>query len=388
MKILAIALLRRPRAFVKSRGLLQIGLAVAIALGLAACGKGEGTPPAASKSGPDASARKFEVPSVQKQFLTIETVGISEAVDVLALPGRVTFRPQAQSAVGATVAGRVVALLVRAGEVIKAGAPLLTIESADAAAARATLDVAATRLATAESIFRRQLEMIEKGVGLEVERQEAEARLKEARTEHERARQAVALIGAEPGSRVTVRAPSDGVVTSIRVSPGATVAPGGEALLELGDPAQLQVVAQVPEGELRRIAIGQQAEVELPAIAARVAAKVDSYNPRVEPESRRAQVYLEIAQRIEGLRAGMLAQVALRVGAAEGISVPVSAVLIKDGKRRVVYVERPDGAFEARDVQVGRNREGRVVILQGLTAGERVVVRGALLLDNQAEQLL
>ena len=388
MKILAIALLRRPRAFVKSRGLLQIGLAVAIALGLAACGKGEGTPPAASKSGPDASARKFEVPSVQKQFLTIETVGISEAVDVLALPGRVTFRPQAQSAVGATVAGRVVALLVRAGEVVKAGAPLLTIESADAAAARATLDVAATRLATAESIFRRQLEMIEKGVGLEVERQEAEARLKEARTEHERARQAVALIGAEPGSRVTVRAPSDGVVTSIRVSPGATVAPGGEALLELGDPAQLQVVAQVPEGELRRIAIGQQAEVELPAIAARVAAKVDSYNPRVEPESRRAQVYLAIAQRIEGLRAGMLAQVALRVGAAEGISVPVSAVLIKDGKRRVVYVERPDGAFEARDVQIGRNLEGRVVILQGLTAGERVVVRGALLLDNQAEQLL
>ena len=84
----------------------------------------------------------------------------------------------------------------------------------------------------------------------------------------------------------------------------------------------------------------------------------------------------------------MLAEVALRIGAAQGISVPVSAVLIKDGKRRVVYVERSDGTFEAREVQTGRNREGRVVILQGLTAGERVVVRGALLLDTQAEQLL
>ena len=84
----------------------------------------------------------------------------------------------------------------------------------------------------------------------------------------------------------------------------------------------------------------------------------------------------------------MLAQVALRVGAEKGISVPVSAVLIKDGKRRVVYVERPDGAFEARDVQTGHNRNGRVVILQGLAAGDKVVVRGALLLDNQAEQLL
>ena len=70
------------------------------------------------------------------------------------------------------------------------------------------------------------------------------------------------------------------------------------------------------------------------------------------------------------------------------ISLPVSAVLIKDGKRRVVYVEKPDGTFEARDVETGRNRDGRVVILKGLTAGERVVVRGALLLDTQAEQML
>jgi cobalt-zinc-cadmium efflux system membrane fusion protein len=88
------------------------------------------------------------------------------------------------------------------------------------------------------------------------------------------------------------------------------------------------------------------------------------------------------------MRAGMLAQVALRVGAKAAISVPVSAVLIKDGKRRVVYVERADGAFESREVQTGQNRNGRVVIVQGLTAGERVVVRGALLLDTQAEQLL
>jgi cobalt-zinc-cadmium efflux system membrane fusion protein len=374
--------------FAVSKGWFPAGLAAVIALGVAACGKDGAEPLPKSKSAAKSSARSVAVPSVQRQFLTIETVGISEGVDVLALPGRVTFRPQAQSSVGATVAGRVVALLVRAGEVVKAGAPLLTIESADAAAARATLDVAATRLATAESVFRRQAEMIEKGVGLEVEKQEAEARLKEARTEHERAQQAVALIGAGPGSRVTVRAPSDGVVTSIRVAPGATIAPGGEALLELGDPAQLQVVAQVPEGELRRIAIGQQAEVELPAIATRVAAKVENFNPRVEPESRRAQVYLSLARRIDVLRAGMLAQVALRVGTAEGISVPVSAVLIKDGTRRVVYVERPDGTFEVRDVQTGRNRDGRVAILQGLAAGEKVVVRGALLLDNQAEQLL
>jgi len=362
----------------------------------AGCGDRESpTAAAQSRASANGGARSVQVAAAQKQFLTIEAAGAAQTGDVLALPGRVTFRPQAQSAVGAAVTGRVSAVLVRAGEVVKAGAALLTIDSADAAAARASLDQATTRLASAENMFKRQVEMVEKGVGLEIDRQEAEARLKEARAEHERARHAAGLIGSGQGIRFTVRAPTDGVVMAIRVAVGATVAPGGEALLELGDPSRLQVVAQVPESELRRVAVGQEAEVELPALAVRVAARVESFSPRVDPESRRTQLYLALAKRTgkaadaaAGLRAGMLAQVILRVAGEEGLSVPAAAVLIKDGKRRVVYVERLDGTFEARDVRTGRNREGRVVILQGLSAGERIVVRGALLLDTQAEQLL
>lgn len=358
---------------------------VAIANG---CGQGatQSTPKSAPE--PAAAGKPVALQTAQKPFLTIEAAGGSEIIDVLVLPGRVAFRPQAQSAIGATTAGRVVALQVRAGEIVKTGTPLFTIDSADAAAARAMLDQAGTRLAAAESVYRRNLEMLEKGVGLEVERQESEARLKEARAEHARARQAVALIGAGQGSRVTVRAPSNGVVMSIRVSLGATVALGGEALLELGDPSRLQVVALVPESDLRRLAIGQDAEVTLPALSKRVAAKVENFSPRVDSESRRAQVYLGLSRHIDGLRAGMLAEITLRAGVEDAISLPVSAVLIKDGKRRVVYVERPDGTFEARDVETGGDRDGRVVILKGLTAGDRVVVHGALLLDTQAEQLL
>jgi len=333
-------------------------------------------------------AKAPQITAAQKQFLGIEPVAAGKGGEGLLLPGRVTFRVQAQSAVGAAVPGRIAAVLVRAGEAVKMGAPLLVIDSADAAAGRAALEQTATRLASAENLYKRQVEMMEKGVGLEIDRQDAEARLKEARAEHARARQAAALIGGGQGSRVTVRAPGDGVVMVIRAAVGAAVSPGGEALVELGDPTRLQVVAQVPESELRRVAVGQEAEVELPALAARVAARVDSISPRVDPDSRRMQLYLSLAARTEGMRAGMLAQVNLRVADDEGFSVPTSAVLIKDGKRRVVYVERADGSFEAREVQTGRNRDGRVTILQGVKAGERIVVRGALLLDTQAEQLL
>ncbi|HTD90410.1 MAG TPA: efflux transporter periplasmic adaptor subunit, partial [Burkholderiales bacterium] len=117
-------------------------------------------------------------------------------------------------------------------------------------------------------------------------------------------------------------------------------------------------------------------------------ARVESLSPRVDPESRRAQAYLSLKQRIEGLQAGMLAQITVRVGNESEISLPVSAVLIKNGTRRTIYIEKSDGTFEAREVQIGRNRDGRVVILKGVVAGERVVTRGALLLDTQAEQML
>ena len=357
-------------------------------LAASGCDKKETPAGAESKAAAKGGAKGLQIPAVQKQFLTVEEAGAAQGGELLALPGRVAFRPQAQSAVGAPMPGRVAAVLVRVGEIVKAGAPLLAIDSADAAAGRASLDQAATRLASAENMFKRQVEMVQKGVGLEIDRQEAEAKLKEARAEHDRARHAAGMVGGGQGNRFTVRAPADGVVMAIRAAVGASVAPGGDPLVELGDPTRLQVVAQVPEGELRRVAVGQEAEVELPALAMRVAAKVENFSPRVDPESRRAQLYLALAKKTENLRAGMLAQVKLRVIGEEGLSVPVAAVLIKEGKRRVVYVERPDGGFEARDVQIGRNRDGRVMVLQGLNAGERIVVRGALLLDTQAEQLL
>src|SRR5947207_9953357 len=154
---------------------------------VAGCEKGATAVTApAPETSRDPGVHSAQIADAQKQYLSIEAVAVSQAVDLLALPGRVTFRPQAQSAIGATTAGRVVAVLVQAGQVVKAGTELLTIESADAGTARATLDQAATRLGSAESSFRRQVEMVEKGVGLEFERQEAEARLKEARAEYER----------------------------------------------------------------------------------------------------------------------------------------------------------------------------------------------------------
>ncbi len=367
---------------------------------VAGCGQRDAAPPEATAAAATTTAEQgqpVQLADAQRQFIGIEAVGAGTATEVLGIPGRVNFRAQAQSAIGATTAGRIEAVLVQSGDIVKAGAPLLVINSADAALARASLDTAAARLAAAEIGFKRQLEMLDKGVGLEMEKQEAETRLKEARAENERARHAADLIGAGQGMRVTVRAPVYGVVMNIKAALGAMVAPGGEPLVELGDPNHLQIVAQVPESDLRRIAVGQQGEVELQALSGKLPVRVESIGPRVDPESRRAAIYLALgvpgaktagAAASGAVRAGMMAQVSLNVASDGGLALPVSAVLIKNGERRIVYLERSDKRFEAREIQVGRSHDGKVQVLGGLAAGDRVVVKGALLLDTQAEQLL
>lgn len=324
----------------------------------------------------------------QKTFLTVEPATESAEADLVGAPAKVAFRPQAQYAVGAVAAGRVSAVLVRSGESVRAGTPLVVIDSGDAAAARSALDQAASRLANADAIYRRTVVMMEKGVGLEVERLEAKTKFDEARAEHERARHSAQLLGDGRGLQITVRAPAPGIVTNIRATVGAVVAPGGEPLLELGDSSRLQIVAHVSEGDLARISVGSTAEVTLPAIGSRLNARVEALNPRVDGETRRAQVYLGLVQPPANLREGMLAQVSLRAAAESGLTLPVSAVLIKDGRNRIVYVELPDGKFEPRPVEIGRSNNGRVAVVKGIAPGDRVVVRGALLLDTQAEQQL
>jgi cobalt-zinc-cadmium efflux system membrane fusion protein len=323
----------------------------------------------------------------QVEFLKIEEVGGGGNAPSTAAPGRVAYGPQALSSLGAPFSGRITSVSVRPGERVKAGAPLVVLQSADASAARAQLELATARIAAAEDHLRRQNEMMARGVGLEVERVAAETQVKEARAELERSRRAIAFAGGGRGGEVILRAPAAGIVVSVRATAGAIAEPGGEPLVELADPGRVWVVADVPEPDVARIAAGQQARVRVPALDATLEGTVDGVGSAVDAASRRMPVYLSIKAPPARLTPGMLAEVSF-AGARDGLSVPVSAVLIKDGHRRVVYVQRADGRFEVREVRTGRSSGGRIAIQEGLSATDRVVVKGALLLDGEAELLL
>ncbi|MCL1962245.1 MAG: efflux RND transporter periplasmic adaptor subunit [Desulfovibrionaceae bacterium] len=366
--------------------LSRIGLLLAAACLATACSKSPAPAPAGDKAGGAALSEAF------RKYIEVEPPSAAHGALGGVLPGQVAFRPQAMAAIGTPVDARVVSIEVRPGQTVAAGAPLLTLQSADAAAARADLAQAQAKAAAAEDLLRRQDEMMRKGVGLEVERFDAETAARQARADLERARSAAALIGGGQGDRFVLRAPAGGVVLNVRANVGAVVSHGGDALVEVGDPKRLWVVAYVPESALAELtaslAAGEAAEVRVPAADARFEAALDGVGQVVDGEQRRLPIYLALKGAAGKLAPGMLAEVRL-AGAGDGfLSVPTAAVLIKDGSRRIVYVQGEDGNFAPRTVRTGASRNGRVMILEGLQPADKVVVRGALLLDSEAEQLL
>jgi cobalt-zinc-cadmium efflux system membrane fusion protein len=321
------------------------------------------------------------------RFLTIESVGGESVGTFVRAPGRVAFREGATSEVGAPVDGRVTEVHARVGQRVEAGDPLVTIASPSAAQVRGELARASVLVRAREAELSRQQQMSERGVGIESDRVRAEAELAEARAMLAALSATTASIGRGSAASVTIRAPIAGTVLDRRASVGASVEAGSDPLLVLGEPGAVWVVAHVFERELPLVQPGALASVTLASLGAPVAARVESVGGAVDPQTRRGPIYLSVDDTAAPrLRAGMYASAEIEVGDA-GLGVPASAVLVKDGGRTIVYVQRDARSFVARDVHIGTPVGGRAPVLDGLSRGERVVTRGALLLDGQAELL-
>ena len=191
----------------------------------------------------------------------------------------------------------------------------------------------------------------------------------------------------KPAQRIPVLAPADGVVTEKMVVQGTRVGPD-QPLYRTASLSPLWLVAEVQEGDLGALHPGQQARASLVAFPGRgFEGVVDFIYPSLTAETRTGRVRIIVPNADGALRAGMLANVEVETpaGAAAGpaLVVPSSAVL-DSGTRQVVLVERGEGRFEPRQVRVGAQGDGTAQILDGLKAGERVVVGANFLIDAES----
>jgi len=184
---------------------------------------------------------------------------------------------------------------------------------------------------------------------------------------------------------LTLRSPASGLVLEKPAIQGKRFM-AGEVLYQVADLSQVWLLAEVFEQDLGQVRIGQAARIMVDAYPEKVfSGKVTFIDPTVTPESRTARVRIELANREALLKPSMYARAEFTSsrGKGQALTVPDSAVL-DTGTRQLVLVQRAEGKFEPRPVKLGARGDGYIEVLEGVKAGEMVVVSANFLIDAES----
>ncbi len=176
-----------------------------------------------------------------------------------------------------------------------------------------------------------------------------------------------------------VVAPDAGVISARSATVGA-VLPAGQELFRLIRQGRLEWRAEVPASDLARVKPGMEARVTAAGGTVPVAGKVRMVAPTVDPLTRNGLVYVDLPAHGE-IKAGMFARGDFVVGSSEALTLPQSAVLLRDGFSYVLQVG-PDAKVSQRKVSIGRRVGDRIEITGGLAPDAKVVAAGGGFLSD------
>lgn len=154
-------------------------------------------------------------------------------------------------------------------------------------------------------------------------------------------------------------------------------------LLFLKDSLQYWVTAQIYEGDLGFVEVGEEADIEIPSYRESAKGIVRSVGGTVDPETRTTYALIELTGYRGELKGNMFVNAVIHVPLSEVIIVPRDAVM-DTGLRKVVFVQKGDGIFEPRDIQTNWTTDDGYEVKSGLHEGETIVVSGNFLLDSES----
>ena len=185
-----------------------------------------------------------------------------------------------------------------------------------------------------------------------------------------------------------ILAPISGTVTEKSIYAGQYVQEG-EKLFEIADFATMWFQFRAYEQDLPWIRVGQKVDVSTPSLPGRIVTGVIKFiDPNLDEATRSTKVRVELENPTENGRRlfshRLYADGVVHLDAVEVLAAPRSAI-IQTGPQAVAFVDEGGGGYARRVVQLGRRGDGLVEVISGLSAGDKVVVQGNLLMDGQAE---
>jgi Cu(I)/Ag(I) efflux system membrane fusion protein len=177
--------------------------------------------------------------------------------------------------------------------------------------------------------------------------------------------------------------PADGVVLEKTVFKGMGILPG-TLLYKIGDLSSIWVIADIYEYELPFVQAGQKAAITLSYFPGETFEGTVTYvYPSVDPKTRTAKVRFDLPNPEFRLKPEMWASVEIKIPLGRKLAVPEDAVM-DTGTMQMAFVDRGQGYFEPRHIQVGSKGKGFYEVLSGLQEGERVVTSANFLIDSES----
>ena len=185
-----------------------------------------------------------------------------------------------------------------------------------------------------------------------------------------------------------ILAPMGGTVVAKKVYAGQYVQEG-ERLLELADFSTMWFQFRAYEQDLPWIRAGQKVDITTPSLPGKVVTGVIKFmDPNLDEATRSTKVRVELENPlVDGRRVfshRLYADGVVQLEAPEVLAIPRSAI-IQTGPQAVAFVDQGGGGYERRILKLGRRGDSLIEVLDGVAAGDKVVVNGNLLLDGQAE---
>ncbi len=289
--------------------------------------------------------------------------------------------------IAAEVGGRITEILADEGAAVEAGRPLLEIDperrSLERDSARAHLDQARAELRKQERETARVLELHQRKVASETQRDDASTALALARS---RLQAAEAELGVAERALhdATVKAPFAGLVAERFVGRGEFVTLG-QRLYHLVSLDPILVEFRLAEVDSGRVKLGQEVAVRVDPHPDQVfRASVSVVSPTIDPRTRTLRVRGQLENPDGRLKPGLFARVDLGIATRPGVRLIPEEAILQRADGAVVFRLGADSRVERLVVETGVHRDGVVEVVRGLEAGELVVSRGhASLVDGE-----
>ena len=313
--------------------------------------------------------------------ITVMTPGRTQVERVIVATGSLAARREMPVGV-AGEGGQVSRVLVEPGQWVGAGAVLATIDrqvqTQQIAQLEAQVRVAQANAHLAQAQLDRAQALVSRGFVSRADIDQRTANRDSAAAQVRVAQASLAEARARTG-RLDIRAPAAGLVLTRGVEPGQVVSGGSGVLFRMARGGEMELLAQVSEGDLAALSVGARATVTPVGGDRGYPGQIWQLSPVIDPQSRQGTARIAIAY-APGIRPGGFAEARIVSGSQQAPLLPESAVL-NDDRGSYVYIVDGDNKAQRRDVTIGQVSDAGVPILTGLTGQEKIVVSAGAFLN-------